>query len=54
MYNLLYTALPILLLGIYDFDITTESVYKFPQIYKSCIRNENFTVNTPKNLIALH
>jgi phospholipid-transporting ATPase len=45
MFNLLYTSIPIILLGIYDSDILPASVFKNPNIYISCIQNEYFTTS---------
>jgi phospholipid-transporting ATPase len=42
LFNLAYTALPIILLAIYDMDISPETVLKYPQLYKACINNEYF------------
>jgi len=44
-YNLLYTSLPILLVGIYDMDVPKSLVYRFPQLYQSGIDNEYFNVS---------
>ena len=42
MFNLFYTAIPILLLGAYDMDISAKSCFSFPKDYISCIRGEYF------------
>ncbi len=41
LYNLFFTALPIIMLASYDMDIDVESVYKYPQVY-SAGRNNRF------------
>ena len=43
MYNLMYTSIPIIVLAAYDCDITATSCFRFPEDYKSCMRNEYFT-----------
>lgn len=43
-YNLIFTSLPILLLGIYDMDVDASVVYKNPELYLVGIRNELFNV----------
>lgn len=43
MFNLMYTSIPIIVLAVYDCDITGTSCFRFPQDYKACIRNEHFT-----------
>jgi phospholipid-transporting ATPase len=45
MYNVIFTFLPIVLLGIYDMDVLPSTVHKNPQLYHSCIDNEYFKVN---------
>lgn len=44
MYNFLYTNFPLLLMGVYDMDITGASAHKYPQIYLSGINDEYFKV----------
>jgi phospholipid-transporting ATPase len=41
-FNLMFTSLPILLLGIYDMDVEADVVYKYPALYAAGIRNEHF------------
>ena len=43
MFNMLYTSIPIIVLSVYDRDITATSAFRFPEDYKSCIRSEHFT-----------
>jgi phospholipid-transporting ATPase len=45
MFNLLYTSIPILLLGVYDMDIRTSSVFRYPKIYLASVENFYFTVS---------
>lgn len=42
MYNLLYTSFPILMLGVYDRDVSVENVMKYPRLYQAGIRHEYF------------
>jgi phospholipid-transporting ATPase len=42
LYNLVFTALPIILTGIYDFDVDPSTMYRFPELYIPCIDNEFF------------
>lgn len=42
LYNLVFTALPIILCGIYDMDVDASTIYRFPQLYTPCIDNEFF------------
>ena len=44
MYNFLYTNFPLLMMGIYDVDISSEAVYKFPKVYLSTMNDEHFNV----------
>jgi magnesium-transporting ATPase (P-type) len=37
LFNLVFTSVPILLLGIYDQDVPKEMMYMYPQLYKPCI-----------------
>ena len=39
LYNLLYTALPIMLLGVFDQDVSEGILLKFPQLYNTGIRD---------------
>jgi phospholipid-transporting ATPase len=43
-YNLFYTAVPIVLYGVYDTDIPSSILYKFPQLYQPGINGEKFNV----------
>ena len=43
MFNVMFTSLPILLLGAYDFDISYSTVSDYPMIYQDCIQNTYFT-----------
>lgn len=43
LFNAMFTMVPILLYGIYDRDIVVY-LESFPQLYRSGIRNESFTV----------
>ena len=43
-YNLFYTSLPIILLGVYDIDIRYEIVNKFPQLYEFGVKYLCFNV----------
>ena len=43
-YNLFYTAVPIVLYGVYDTDLPSKVIYKYPQLYKSGIENLKFNV----------
>jgi phospholipid-transporting ATPase len=43
MFNLMYTSIPIIVLSVYDRDITATSCFNFPEDYKACIRSEHFT-----------
>ena len=42
LYNLVFSALPIILAGIYDYDIDPSTVYSFPELYISGIDNDYF------------
>lgn len=44
MYNLLYTSLPILFLGVYDMDILPSTVLHYPKIYQACVESYYFSV----------
>jgi len=46
MYNFLYTNFPLLLYGIYDKDISSEAIFKFPKVYLSGINDEYFNVSS--------
>jgi phospholipid-translocating ATPase len=41
-FNAVFTLLPIIMLGVYDMDLKPSTVYRFPQLYGPCIRNEWF------------
>jgi phospholipid-transporting ATPase len=45
LFNLIYSAFPILLLGIYDKDLDPEYLYKYPQLYKAVVQYEFFNVS---------
>jgi phospholipid-transporting ATPase len=44
-YNLLFSSIPILLLGIYDMDIHPKYVFAYPKLYLSCLNHEFFNVS---------
>ena len=44
-YNLFYTAVPIVLYGVYDTDLPSSILYKFPQLYQPGISGEKFNVS---------
>jgi hypothetical protein len=54
MFNLLYTSVPILLLGIYDMDLKPKTVFQNPQLYIDGIRNKHFEVTTAPHRTAPH
>ena len=41
-YNLYYTAIPIVLYGVYDTDLPSRILYKFPQLYQAGIDSKKF------------
>lgn len=43
-YNLFYTAFPILLHSTYDCDLLASTVFTYPELFKSCISNQYFSV----------
>jgi len=43
MFNVMFTSIPILLLGAYDIDLLFETVTKYPAIYQDCVNNTYFT-----------
>jgi phospholipid-transporting ATPase len=43
-YNLWYTALPIVLYGIYDSDLPSRVAYQYPQLYRAGIEGKHFNV----------
>lgn len=45
-YNLWYTALPIVMFGVYDMDLPSAMVYKYPQLYKAGIDSKCFNVSS--------
>lgn len=45
LFNLIYSAFPILLLGIYDKDINPELLYRYPQLYQAVVNYEFFNVS---------
>ena len=46
LFNLAFTAFPILMLSVYDMDISPEMIFRYPQIYKASINNEYFKTST--------
>ena len=46
LFNLMYTSIPILMLGVYDMDVSPSAIFRHPQLYRSCIKNEYFKVRT--------
>lgn len=42
LFNLLFTSIPILMLGVYDMDISPSAIVTYPQLYRSCIENDGF------------
>jgi magnesium-transporting ATPase (P-type) len=44
-YNLFYTALPILLYGVLDWDLSSKIAYRYPQLYAVGINNGLFNVS---------
>ena len=42
-FNVFFTSIPILLLGLFDADLSFDTVLKYPQIYSDCIQNRYFT-----------
>ena len=53
LFNACFTLLPIIMLGIYDMDLLPSTVYKFPQTYGPCIRNECFNTRRFWGWIAM-
>ena len=45
-YNLIYTSLPILLIGIYDRDIPMKLVNKYTHLYEAGVKNQHFNVGS--------
>ncbi len=41
-FNIFYTAVPIIVVAVYDYDLPAETVYKFPMLYQSGLKNERF------------
>jgi len=41
-FNIFYTALPIIVVAVYDYDLPSDVVYKYAQLYQSGIKNEKF------------
>ena len=52
MFNLFFTALPIIFIGVYDMDILPSSVMKHPQVYQAGVRHAYFTDRVFWNWIA--
>ncbi|RWW18833.1 hypothetical protein GW17_00017162 [Ensete ventricosum] len=44
LYSAVYTALPTVMVGIYDQDLTHETLLKFPQLYGPGLRDEHYNV----------
>ncbi|KAK3281984.1 hypothetical protein CYMTET_10263 [Cymbomonas tetramitiformis] len=42
-YNVLFTSLPVLAIGIFDQDVSPAMAMAFPQLYKECSQNTYFT-----------
>lgn len=45
LYNLAYTSIPILLMAIYDMDVSPRAAHKFPQLYQAGVTDEYFNVS---------
>jgi magnesium-transporting ATPase (P-type) len=45
MFNLLYSSIPIILLGVYDIDVSASVVFKFPHMYQAGVKHEYFNVS---------
>jgi hypothetical protein len=43
LFNLIFTSLPIIFLGVYDMDVSPQYVYRFPQLYIECTKGKYFT-----------
>lgn len=52
MYNLAYTSLPIIVLGVFDYDVPWEVSSKFPELYQVGPRMELFNTRTFMKWIA--
>jgi phospholipid-translocating ATPase len=44
LYNLIFTSLPIIFLGIWDQDLNAKMSLKYPQLYRMGLRNDKFKV----------
>jgi len=44
LYNVMFTALPVLLMGIWDRDVRDTSAMKIPALYTPCIHNVHFNL----------
>jgi magnesium-transporting ATPase (P-type) len=44
-FNLFYTSLPIIILGVYDTDLAREFVYRNPRLYQAGVKNQYFNVS---------
>jgi phospholipid-translocating ATPase len=44
LYNLIFTSLPIIFLGIWDQDVNAEVSQLYPELYRMGLRNDKFTV----------
>jgi magnesium-transporting ATPase (P-type) len=43
-FNLFYTSFPIIILGVYDTDLSREYVYRNPRLYECGVKNQLFNV----------
>jgi len=43
LYNVIFTALPVIIVGLFDKDVSASLSKKYPQLYKEGIRNSFFT-----------
>ena len=46
LFNFIFTSVPLVILGVYDMDLNYRTVYKYPQLYKACIRNDYFNFDS--------
>jgi phospholipid-translocating ATPase len=44
LYNLIFTSLPIIFLGVWDQDLNAKMSLKYPQLYRMGLRNDKFKV----------
>lgn len=52
-FNLFYTSLPIVILGVYDTDLAREYVYRNPRLYECGAKNQLFNVRNPHSSVSL-